>query len=149
MPRAPLLIRSLSTADFTTAIAQHNQEIATLTVFTGGKYVTGKIGHITVLSVENLAWEVTLYKDKRVSAGAVDDDTYIGGKAFAVADAARLATTATTLAGLFRYSASGLGIDYRSPDGNIYVGLVNRSTATKTSGAGGAVIVELGFDPRP
>lgn len=142
----PLLIRSKATTQFTDQIAADASELETLTVHTGGRELSGKIGHITIVSKENLPWEVSLFTDGNANDTDPDKNTFVDREAFTAANGIRFSG-----AGLYHYAKAGLGINYYASDGNIRVRLVNPSGsgATKSAGATGALVIGIGFDPRP
>lgn len=99
---------------------------------------------ITILSDENLAWEIMLFSSDTNVDTDEDVDAMIGWWQFSTAGAVQVAAT-----GLFRYYIDGLAVPYVDDDntGEVHVSLLNRSSASKTAGDAGSLIVELVMEP--
>jgi len=107
-----------------------------------------RIRSLTVISVENLAWEVWLWAKDTFATGA---GTFPTGQVFPLAkysfqagDAVRIAA-----AGLYYYNLNGIDLPYEDADasGELHLMLINRSAASKTAGAGGAVQLQFACEP--
>jgi hypothetical protein len=101
-----------------------------------------RIERITLLSDQNLDWDVVLFDTTFTPPITTDGDLdpTIDWVSFEVADGVQIAG-----AGLFRYSFTSLQIVYQNTDapGQIHVGLVNRNAVAKNAGATGEVVVEI------
>jgi len=100
------------------------------------------IRRITVISVQNLAWDVMLFKAAYTPPLTVDGDLHpmVDWLSFAAADGVRVAG-----AGLYLYTWSGMEFPYYNTDapGRIHVGLINRDATAKIIAAGGEIVVEI------
>lgn len=140
-----LKIATVSTVDFTGSLAQNALATAILTPQAGIAAGGGSrfvLRAIEVTSVENLDWELWLWGKPGVNADVIDSEGWMGYWSFAASNAVQIAG-----AGRYYYYIDGLGIPYHNlespPTGKVYLGLVNRSAAGKTAGAGGAIVVKL------
>lgn len=134
------LIRSDKDLHFTGALVTNAAEDENL----GGLPTnSGKIRLVTILSDENLAWEIQFYTRDLFRDADLDIDTYLGSVRFAEGDGLQVAG-----AGPFRYDLSNLNLPYIDADASseLHVTLVNRSAAAKTAGAGGEVVVVTGLE---
>lgn len=106
--------------------------------------VSAAIWGITILSVQNLAWEVWAFARDTGPSGVIATEAFLGRWTFSTADAVRVAG-----AGLYHYSKMGLDIPYRDLDlsGELHLLLVNRSAAAKNANATGAVKVTITLQP--
>lgn len=156
-----LRVRSDKDEHFTGAIVQHAEERENITMpaALGGRL---RLVCITLISDQQLAWELDFWFSKTFSGAAVgadlDLDTFAGKWAFAAADGTQIGG-----AGPYYYHISGLDIPYRDNDHpqttaqakkaevasnpKLHVCLVNRSAAAKTAGAAGEIVAEFGFVP--
>jgi hypothetical protein len=94
---------------------------------------------ITVVSDQNLAWELDFWDSSLFgSSSNMDADGFIGFWAFNATDAVRVAG-----AGSYRYYIDGLQIPLTDADktATLHVGLVNRSATSKIAGASGEIVV--------
>lgn len=140
--------QSDSATHFTTAIAQNAAESEDITLpsaYAGvGGSVKARIRSLVIISKENLAWEVLLYSKTSFAGTTVDTDTFLARWSFVATDAVQVAAT-----GDYLYYVDGLDQAYidESKAGQLHVRLVNRSVATKTANAAGAVVVKFGLEP--
>jgi len=104
--------------------------------------IRSRIRKITILSEQNLAWDVMLFKNTYTPPLSTDPDLHplVEWLSFLAADAVRVAGV-----GLYIYTWTGLDIPYFNTDapGQIHVGLINRDAVAKIAGAGGNVVVEI------
>ena len=128
-------IRTDKDVDFIGAQAQNVSDNADIAGLNGN---TGRIRSITILSIQNLAWEIQYYSADTFRDADPDVDAYLESIKFAEGDG--LQDDAT---GLFRYSVSGLDIPYVDDDASttLHLSLVNRSAAAKNAGATGEIVV--------
>ena len=98
------------------------------------------INRLSILSDENLPWDVMLFGNATSQPNAdADLDSMVHFISFAITDAVQIEGT-----GLYRYSVSDLDLQYRPDDRTFHVGLINRSlVSSKTAGANGEVVIEL------
>jgi hypothetical protein len=96
----------------------------------GGTSVACRIRGITVVSVDNLDWEVDVFS--AAVATAIASASFLGGWRFIAADGKQFAG-----AGSFYYYKGGLDIPYfdAAGAGKIHLVLCNRSASGKTTGA--------------
>jgi len=101
-----------------------------------------RLSMITIVATENLSYEVMLFSKAAHATADPDTDSFLGRWSWQAADAVRIAG-----AGLYYYSIFGLDVPYTDDDstGKLHVGLLNRSVASKTAGAGGALSIRLTF----
>jgi hypothetical protein len=104
----------------------------------------GRLKSITILSVENLDWEIQLYRKDAFTGASIDVDSFTARWSFVAADAVRVAG-----AGNYLYYIDGLDHEYVDEDnsGELHVRLINRSVASKTANAGGAIVVKFYLEP--
>lgn len=144
------LVKTDKDVHFTGAIAQNaqaNENIGrpyTPEALVAGLAARGRLRSIQISATENLAYEIRLYRTDGFNNTDADLNKLCGWWAFSTGDATRVAA-----AGLYNYYVDGLDILYYDEDqtGEVHVGLVNRSVASKTAGAGGEMTVVLGFEP--
>lgn len=147
-------VRTDKDVDFTAAAAQNAMITADLinnSVGAGGN-ARSRIKSISILSDQNLAWEVNFFGDSNfmVNQANLDSVLFLGRWTFQVADGLQIAAT-----GPYLYYVDGLDIPYLDADGatppahvgQIHVGLVNRSATAKNAGATGEIVLELGVEP--
>jgi len=134
-PGTPQPVRSVATVNFTLGLATDVVEEENLTGLNGN---AGRIRSITIVSKENLAWEVAFYDSDAFTHANPDSDHFIDSHRFAEGDGLQEGGT-----GLFRYAVSGLDIPYvdTNSTNELHVSLINRSAAAKTAGVPGEVVV--------
>lgn len=142
------VVRSDKDTHFTGALATNAMELEVLgdaapTSANRIPTIRSKITRITVISEQNLAWDIMLFKAAFTPPLTADADLHplVDWLSFAAADAVRVAG-----AGLFLYTWSGMDFPYYTTDvmGRIHVGLINRDAVAKlAAGAGGAIAVEI------
>lgn len=140
-------VRSVMGTHFTTEIVQNAGEDESLTLpaclagINGN--ARGAVRSISIVSDENLAWEVQFWRSGTHGA-TVDALKWIGRWSFIATDAVRLAG-----AGSYLYYIDGLDIPYIDADnsGKLHVTLTNRSAAAKTAGANGEVVLDVRMQP--
>jgi hypothetical protein len=139
---ASILASSNPTADFIAACAQNAGITGSIALPSGVRH--GRLQAISILSVENLAWEVWIFSAARVATIAAD--VLLGKWTFGATDGQQIAG-----AGLYHYFIDGIDIsctDAASTNaGKVYLVLVNRSAAAKTAGAGGGIKITLHIEP--
>lgn len=106
----------------------------------------GILRSIVVLSVQSIAWELSLWGDAGFDDPAPDLVNFFGKYAFAAADGVQYGGS-----GLYHYFVGGLEIPNVNLDdrdlGRLYLGLCPRTAGGKAGGAGGSVKVQLAFQP--
>lgn len=143
LPLLPMaLIASDKDVDWTGALALNAGANANLVGLPANQ---GAIESISILSDQNLGWEIQVYSRDTFDNADLDLDTYLGSVRFAEGDGLQVAG-----AGAFRYDATNLGIAYIDSDGTreIHAKLVNRSVIGKNAGATGEIVVKFGFRPQ-
>lgn len=148
-PGRPVLIRTDADTDFTAALAQNAAIFASFQSKAAGQCFW--VESIQVISVENLAWELWFF-DRETTAIPADPnaDGFRGRWSFQAADGLQIAG-----AGTFHYNIQGLAIPVECLDYNLHadkypelhVALVNRSGASKSADAAGAIVVQFGLCP--
>ena len=141
------VVRSDKDTHFTGALATDALELETLgdTAGTSQNRVPSFpaiIQRLTVISDQNLAWDVMLFKSTFTPPLSTDCDLHplVEWLEFKATDAKRVGG-----AGLYMYTWTSFEIVYTNTDapGQIHVGLINRDAVAKNAGATGEVIVEL------
>ena len=104
---------------------------------------------ITVVSDQNLDWDVQFYSTDGFDDTDLDLDTFLGAFKFVAADGDQVAAT-----GPYKYSTSSssnrfIGIDYVDVDATkeLHVKLVNRNATSKNAGATGEVVLTFTYLP--
>jgi hypothetical protein len=143
-----LAARTDDTLAWTGAIAQ-NAGVAYDLVLPSGLFgVNGNaltvIKSLQIVSVQNLAWELWVYKQAAGQQSDPQSDQFAGFWSFAATDGKQIAG-----AGLFYYYIDGLEVPYRDLDfkGKLHMILVNRSVTSKNAGATGNIVVQVGMQP--
>lgn len=144
-------IRSITTSHFTEAMTTDqisaNYNIG-LPIQQARVYING----FTLVSMENLTWELWLFDSATNLTSDPATDRLVGLWQFQAIVAGQVGYTVTPAAGgganaLFRYHVTGnmipyLDLDFGTGVGSapaLHVRLINRSVAAKTAGAAGAV----------
>lgn len=96
----------------------------------------GNLKSLTVVSVENLAWELLLWEKSSHGTAVLGTVRFIGRWTFTATDAVRIAG-----AGDYFYYIDGLDVPLVDGDGTgkLHLTLVNRSAAGKSAGDAGAI----------
>lgn len=136
-------IRSDKDANYTTQLLPSGLDIESFSNLPGNdnvQPVSVEINRVTVLSDQNLNWDVMLFRNNTSQPNAdADLDAMVHWVSFTDGDAVQVTDTAD----VYRYSLSELNLKY-TPDNRVFhVGLVNRSAASKNPGASGEVVIEL------
>lgn len=147
-------VRTASGTDLTAACAQNamiTADIVSPALGAGGN-CRSRVKSISILSDQNLAWEVNFFGKNTYMTNQADLNLvfFLGRISFQVADGTQIAAT-----GPFIYYIDGLDIPYLDADGatppahvgQIHIGLVNRSATSKNAGATGKIVLEIGFEP--
>lgn len=114
----------------------------------GGKTVKSRLQSLRIASVENLAWDVWLWRSDLFNTYASVADLatqYVAGRyPFAEANGVQIAGT-----GPYYYYVDGTDEMYQDLDltGEVHLMLVNRSAASKSADDAGAILIELNFEP--
>lgn len=153
-------VRTDPATQFTGALAQNAAATVNLAQAAAGQvagdgYLDGglasaslqsRLRSILIQSVENLAWEVWLWGTDSFNASLTDPSSNfpLGIWSFAAADAKRIGG-----AGLYYYYVEDMDTPYVDLDNTaeLHVMLVNRSVASKTAGANGAVQLQINLEP--
>lgn len=132
-------IRSEEASHFRGALAQNAMELEDLGTAPGTEMV---IDRVTVWSDENLAWDVSFWRNNDSQPNAdLDLNAFVDLVTFEDTDGQQIAGS-----GPFIYSLSfeGFGgIPYIPDASNFVVGLICRSSGGKTAGDGGSAVVEV------
>lgn len=152
-----LRVRTISTVHFLGACAQNaalTESILIALLANGGAggglaaggHTRSRLHELRILSVENLAWAVELYGTPAFpeTTPTIDNEIFLGRWEFTAADGRK-----DTADSFWKYWVPGLDLSYQDMalTGTLNVRLINRSVASKTANAGGAVVVEFGFEP--
>lgn len=130
------LARSDKDLHYTTALAQ---DAIDLESFAAMPSASVQITRVTVLSDQNLDWDIMFFKNATSQPNTdADLDTLVDWITFAAGDGVQVAGT-----GLWRYSVSGLRLNYKADDRVFHVGLINRNAVAKNAGATGELVIEL------
>jgi hypothetical protein len=142
------VVRSDKDTHFTGALALNAMELEVIgdaapTSSNRVPTIRSKITRITILSEQNLAWDIMLFKAAFAPPLTADCDLHplVDWLSFTAADGVRVGA-----AGVFMYSWSGFSFPYYTTDvmGRIHAGLINRDAVAKlANGAGGAIAVEI------
>ncbi len=136
-------VRSDKDTSYTTQIVASGIDIESFSNLPGNdnvQPVSVEINRVTVLSDQNLSWDVMLFRNNTSQPNAdLDLDAMVHWVSFANTDAVQVTDTADK----FRYSLSELNLKYNPDDRVFHVGLINRDTAAKNPGASGEVVIEL------
>lgn len=111
-----------------------------------GGSARSRLKSLSIVSVENLDWEVWLWGTGTFNGSASDPGAVypFGRWAFVAANAKQIGGS-----GLYYYYIDGLDVPYAdlSPrQGCVHLTLVNRSVASKSADAAGAILLQLGFE---
>lgn len=143
MPNFVTKVKTVSTVDYLPALAQNAGANANITLAGALAGVNGnsrvRLKNISIISVENLSWEIWFFTANTFQT-TIDADTFLGFWSFAASDAKRIAAT-----GLYYYYVEDLDVPYLDTDntGKLHMTLVNRSAASKTANAGGAITIKV------
>ena len=150
-----LAVASKHASQFTEALTQ-DQISANYDLQIGPKWSYCFINGFSIVSTENLAWELWLFNSATNLTSDPQTDGLVGMWAFSATMAGGVGFTVTPAATgvanpLFRYYINGNMIPYTDLDYNsgangigypkLHMRLVNRSAAAKTAGAGGALTI--------
>ena len=156
-----ILVRTNPATQFTGTLAQNAAATVSLATMLpagtiiGDGYVDGGLGAgltvrarlrgLTIVSMENLAWEVWLWaKDTFNTFSVLGDLMPLGRWSFAAGDGVQIAGT-----GPYYYYVDGNDQPYIDAlrKGEINLMLVNRSITGKSAGDPGAILLQLAFEP--
>lgn len=162
-------VRTDKDSDFILGIAQNASDTANIAdPGSLGASCRSIIRGISILSDQNLAWELKFFNTNRFNTDAADLDQvpFIGGWGFQAADGTQIAAT-----GPYYYYIDGLYIPYHctdfdypsaangnkghgkivngvaTPQGQIHMMLINRSATAKNAGATGEIVITLHMEP--
>lgn len=140
-------VRSNSKTQFTDALVQNAEERENLTpvaALSAGLTCRSVLRTITILSLQNLSYEVNLWKSANFAVDSdLDTNSFIGKWLFTAGDGTQIAGTGT-----YYYYIDGLFQPYHDTDtqGQIHVSLINRDTTAKVAGSNRFAMI-LGFEP--
>jgi len=146
MPNFIATLKTDKDVSFIGAIAQNAVEYADVALPSALSGVGGRarmrLTQVSIIATESLDYELLLFSGVAHATSDPDTNTFLGLVSFTAAASKRIAA-----AGLYYYYVSGLDLPYNDDDatGKLHVGLVNRSAASKTAGAGGAMAVSFTF----
>ncbi len=123
---------------WTGALAQNAGANETINVPWADANLRLTLSALTVVSDQNLAWELAFWNSAVFGSSNLDLDGYIGNWQFQTSDGFQIAAT-----GSYRYFIPDLGIPLvdLAGAGNLYVTLINRSATAKNAGATGEIVV--------
>ena len=119
----------------------------------------GRVRSISIISAQNLAWDVIINNQDTLTPDNIDADSYVDHATFTIANGILKNPSPTTLE-RWIYAQTGLDIPYRDQDtikesgdtgsalsaqSDIHLRLVNRTDAQKLAGANGAIKIRIGF----
>lgn len=127
----------------TNAVATYDLALTPALAGVGGS-AKNLVRGITIISVQNLAWEIQLRTSATNVSNDPNTDVFLGRWSFAATDAVQNAG-----AGDWLYYVDGLAVPYRDDDhaGKLHLVLVNRSAAGKNAGATGYLVVRTHLEP--
>jgi hypothetical protein len=122
----------------------------------------GIVRSITLLSIENLAWDINIYTSDKFGRTNMDDDPFLDYHAFAASDGKQTSATAG-FGDQYRYAVTGMTVHYRDRDrvvrdgtgkgpidpgeSQLHIEVVNRDSTVKSEGSAGAIAVIIGIEP--
>lgn len=140
-----IVVPSISASHFAATIAQDAGANADIPILdqglSAGRRCRAILRGISILSQQNLAWELWLFSKATYQTGVIDTDSFRGFWSFAAGDAKRIAG-----AGFYYYYVDGLYVPYEDDSalGQLHATLVNRSVTGKLAqGAGGDIVVKF------
>lgn len=122
-------------------------DLALPTSISAGHTCRSILRGISIESVENLAWELWLFRQATAGAEAIAASTFQGFWSFAAGDGKRIGA-----AGLYYYYIDGLAVPYETTDAadaqraNLHMALVNRSAAAKTANDAGGIRIQFNLE---
>lgn len=151
-------VRTDKDVEFTGAILQNAAEEENIVLSSGLSGMNGQaeliLRGITIISDQNLAWELQFFSSDLFQESNLDLDTFIARWSFAAADGVQIGATGT-----YEYYIDGLEIPLWDDDrvavtnagvtgtGELHVALVNRSATSKIAGATGEIVVTFWVEP--
>ncbi len=150
-------IHSDPTLHFTEALAQNAYEVENIRLeesIAAGRHCRSILRHVTIVSVQALAWEVVLFNRRAFAVDILGNSSFLASWRFS-ADNGKQYGTST----LYHYHASNIDLPYWDADfidqtlprdhqgGNLHVMVVNRSLTAKSAGAAGAVRLTAFLEP--
>lgn len=142
-----VIARTSASTQFREALAQNAALFLSLDVkgLGVGQRVDALLRGIQILSVENLAWEIWLFRNSQFNNADADVNRAHGRWSFVAANAVRIGG-----AGLYNYYIEGLQVPVHDEDNTsrVHMALINRSAASKTAGDGGELAIALTLEPQ-
>lgn len=140
------VVRSDKDTHFTGAISQNAKEDENIT---GLDCNSGLITGITIVSDQNLAWDVYLWGTDGFDDSDLDAENFLGRFSFLSSDGDQLGGSGQYYYSTSHASQSFQPIPYADADnGNeLHISLVNRSASAKNAGATGEVVVTVHYAP--
>lgn len=131
-------IQTDNAVNWTGALAQNAQANESIVVPWADAHLELILTAITVVSDQNLAWELDFWRNGNFGTSNPNTDGFIGNWQFQAVDGFQIAGT-----GSYRYFISGLWIPLWDETGaqTLFTSLVNRSAASKNAGATGRITV--------
>lgn len=136
--------RTTPESEFTDALAQNavENERLVLPAGFGGRVL---LRSLSVVSAENLSWEINLWETASFGGALIGADEFLGRWQFSSSDGLQIAG-----AGLYRYYIDGLLVSFVTKvveqQTRLYASLVNRSAGAKSAGAAGAIRIGFGLE---
>lgn len=144
-------VRTDKDLHFVGALAQNEAEwedIQLPQAIAAGLHCTSQLRSIAIISKENLAWELVLWK-KKIDPSvpltlSLDDNPFLGKWRLDAGEAIRIGG-----AGPWYYFLDGMDVAYEDEDrvGKLHVCLVNKSAAAKSAGVAGEIVVIFNLEP--
>lgn len=142
-----VIARTVASSQFRDALAQNAALFLSLDVkgLALGQRVDALLRGIQIVSVENLSWEIWLFRNAQYNTTDCDTNKALGRWSFVAATAVRIAG-----AGLYNYYIEGLQVPVHDEDGTskVHMALINRSAASKTAGDAGELAISLTLEPQ-
>lgn len=139
--------RSLSTQHFLAPLAQNGFQAESIEIpsaVSGGITARSYIRQVAVFSVQQLAWEVWIFRRGSFDLVTVDLLSPLVRVRWAAADGLTIGNGT-----LFNFLSAELEIPYEDMDGHgkLHLLLQNRSPTAKLAGAAGAVVIRCLMEP--
>ena len=118
-----------------------------------GRHCRSILRHLTIVSAQQLAWEIVLFTSRNFNVSSVAQTHYLSGWRFSASNGQQYGSSP------YYYQASNIDLPYWDADftdrslpkelqgGFLHLMLVNRSPTTKLAGSAGAILITGYFEP--
>lgn len=118
-----------------------------------GRHCRSILRHLTIVSAQQLAWEIVLFTSRGFNIADVASTHYLSGWQFSASNGKQYGASP------FYYQASNIDLPYWDADftdralpkelqgGFLHLMLINRSPTAKLAGAAGAILITGYFEP--